>query len=144
LPPAGDQLTIAELLAWIRSPARCGQKLSSEPSPAGYRKRHREPCAAFGTTERLLPRVQESPLVEQMQRRPVARHHCGDGEASAAPPALPDYLGRMRIEKERGKLSSRPSVNGGRRGGPDLVVGLWCLGCMTGTGDRRAGSVGAM
>ena len=44
----------------------CGQKLWSEPGPSKYRKRHRSPCPAWGSKERLLASTWELPIQAQL------------------------------------------------------------------------------
>lgn len=87
----------------------CNQKLWSEGWQHGVqRKRHRMPCDAWGSTERLLASTWELPIRAQLAQLDLTPSTIAAVvQATQSPPPMPDEIGRRRIERERRALAER-------------------------------------
>lgn len=86
----------------------CGARVWSDgySGTGKHRKRHRAPCPAWGSAERLHSDTWEVPIsaqVSQLDLSPATMARLAD--ALASPPPMPDDVGRKRIERERRELA---------------------------------------
>jgi len=106
----------------------CGQRLWSDGvDGAGQRrKRHRNPCAEWGETQRLRSQTWEVPI-----RAQVSQLNLSDATIAQvarifdAPPPLPNEVGRKRIERERRDLADALAKK--RISGADFFSSLQAL-----------------
>ena len=106
----------------------CGVRIRSDGyAKAGKpRKRHAGPCADWGKAERLYAATWEVPIVAQVSQLDLSDRTLRRVQhALAAPPALPDEVGRRRAEHDRKRL--REAFDSGHMSATDFVARVAAL-----------------
>ena len=101
----------------------CGQRLWSDgvDGSGQRRKRHRNPCPAWGRAERIRSGTWEAPISAQLAGLDLSPDIIEQVAAAFdAPPPLPNLIGRKQIERDRRDLATRYG-NGSLREGQFLA-----------------------